>query len=197
MSWMKFGNNKNKANMTTENTNENVNENPENTEDQVQQDLPGMPSDDCEKKAAELEEQVSALNDKHIRLYSEFDNFRKRTSKERVELLNMAGAEIIKALLPVVDDLERAIRNNEKSTDVAAINEGVNLIAQKFRSILVQKGLEAVKSVGQPFDVDLHEAITNIPAPTEDMKGKVVDEVEKGYTLNGKVIRFAKVIVGN
>lgn len=194
---MKFGNKKNKANMTTENTNENVNENPVNAETQEQHDLPDVPTDEKEKKIAELEEQVAALNDKHLRLYSEFDNFRKRTSKERVELLNTAGAEIIKALLPVVDDLDRAIKNNETSKDVAAINEGVNLIAQKFRSILAQKGLEPLKSVGEPFNVDLHEAITNIPAPTEDMKGKVVDEVEKGYTLNGKVIRFSKVIVGN
>ncbi|MDQ3112454.1 MAG: nucleotide exchange factor GrpE [Bacteroidota bacterium] len=183
--------------MTTENTNENVNENPVNAETQEQHDLPDVPTDEKEKKIAELEEQVAALNDKHLRLYSEFDNFRKRTSKERVELLNTAGAEIIKALLPVVDDLDRAIKNNETSKDVAAINEGVNLIAQKFRSILAQKGLEPLKSVGEPFNVDLHEAITNIPAPTEDMKGKVVDEVEKGYTLNGKVIRFSKVIVGN
>lgn len=195
MGWMKFGNKKNKANMTTENTNENLNENPVNAEEQ--QDLPGVPTDECEKRVAELEEQVSALNDKHLRLYSEFDNFRKRTSKERVEILNMAGAEIIKSLLPVVDDLDRAIKNNEAVKDIAAINEGINLIAQKFRSILAQKGLESVNSVGQPFDVDLHEAITNIPAPSEEMKGKVVDEVEKGYTLNGKVIRFAKVIVGN
>lgn len=197
MDWMKFGNKKNKANMTTENPNENLNENPANTEEHVQQDLPNVPTDEKDKRIAELEEQVSALNDKHLRLYSEFDNFRKRTSKERVEILNMAGAEIIKSLLPVVDDLDRAIKNNEAVKDIAAINEGINLIAQKFRSILAQKGLESVNSVGQSFDVDLHEAITNIPAPTEDMKGKVVDEVEKGYTLNGKVIRFAKVIVGN
>jgi molecular chaperone GrpE len=195
MGWMKFGNKKNKANMTTENTNEN--ENPLNEEMQEQQDLPNVPTDEKDKKIAELEEQVSALNDKHLRLYSEFDNFRKRTAKERVEILNMAGAEIIKSLLPVVDDLDRAIKNNESVKDIAAINEGINLIAQKFRSILAQKGLESVNSVGQPFDVDLHEAITNIPAPSEEMKGKVVDEVEKGYTLNGKVIRFAKVIVGN
>jgi molecular chaperone GrpE len=177
--------------------NENTNDSTVNSTDQPQHDLPGIPTDADAKRIAELEVQVSELNDKHLRLYSEFDNFRKRTSKERVEILNMAGAEIIKSLLPVVDDLERAIRNNEQSKDVAAINEGVNLIAQKFRSILAQKGLESVSSVGQIFDVDLHEAITNIPAPSEDMKGKVVDEVEKGYMLNGKIIRFAKVIVGN
>ncbi|CAN5384785.1 nucleotide exchange factor GrpE [soil metagenome] len=176
-------------------TKDTTTENPTNQDNE--QELPGAPTDERDLKIAELEEQVSALNDKHLRLYSEFDNFRKRTSKERVEILNMAGAEIIKALLPVVDDLERAIKNNETSSDVDAINEGVKLIAQKFRSILAQKGLEHVSAIGQPFDVDLHEAITNIPAPSPDMKGKVVDEVEKGYSLNGKVIRFAKVIVGN
>lgn len=176
-------------------SNENQNDIPVNQNEE--QALPDVPVNESEKRIAELEEQVSMLNDKHLRLYSEFDNFRKRTSKERVEILNMAGAEIIKSLLPVVDDLERAIKNNATSKDVDSINEGVNLIAQKFRSILAQKGLESVSSVGQIFDVDLHEAITNIPAPSEDMKGKVVDEVEKGYTLNGKVIRFAKVIVGN
>jgi molecular chaperone GrpE len=197
MDWMKFGNKKNKANMTTENTNESENENPVNAEAQEQHDLPNVPTDEKDKRIAELEEQVTALNDKHLRLYAEFDNFRTRTKKERIELLNTAGAEIIKALLPVVDDLDRAIKNNETSNDVAAINEGVNLIAQKFRNILAQKGLESVSAVGETFNVDLHEAITNIPAPSEDMKGKVVDEVEKGYTLNGKVIRFAKVIVGN
>lgn len=175
--------------------NENVEEN--SVAPGEQQDLPEVPVDENAKRIAELEEQVTMLNDKHLRLYSEFDNFRKRTSKERIELLNTAGAEIIKSLLPVVDDLERAIKNNEESKDVIAINEGVNLIAQKFRNILAQKGLESVSSVGKTFDVDLHEAITNITAATEDLKGKVVEEVEKGFTLNGKVIRFAKVIVGN
>ena len=181
--------------MSKENSTEN--ENPVNTDANEQKDLPEVPMEENAKKIAELEEQVSALNDKHLRLYSEFDNFRKRTAKERVEILNMAGAEIIKSLLPVVDDLERAIKNNETVNDAAAIKEGINLIAQKFRSILAQKGLEPVKAAGEPFNVDLHEAITNIPAPSEDLKGKVVDEVEKGYMLNGKVIRFAKVVVGN
>jgi molecular chaperone GrpE len=193
--WWKFGNKKNDSDMSKENTTEN--ENPANADANDQKDLPENPMDENAKKIAELEEQVSALNDKHLRLYSEFDNFRKRTAKERVEILNMAGAEIIKALLPVVDDLERAIKNNETVNDAAAIKEGINLIAQKFRSILAQKGLEPIKAAGEPFDVEFHEAITNIPAPSEDLKGKVVDEVEKGYLLNGKVIRFSKVVVGN
>lgn len=174
-----------------------TNETPVNNETDQQQDLPGVPSDEKEKRIAELEEQVAMLNDKHLRLYSEFDNFRKRTAKEKIEILNMASAEVIKSLLPVIDDLERAQKNNETSKDVNAINEGFNLIAQKFRSTLMQKGLEPMHSIGQVFDADLYEAVTNVPAPSEDLKGKVVDELEKGYMLNGKIIRFAKVIVGN
>lgn len=166
------------------------------TEANAGHELPGEPQNETEKKIAALEEQLAQANDKYLRLYSEFDNFRRRTAKERVDLMNMAGAEIIKSLLPVIDDFERALKNNEKATDVAAVNEGVNLIAQKFRSMLGKNGLEPMNSMGQPFDVDMHEAITNIPAPSEDMKGKVIDEVEKGYLLNGKVIRFAKVVVG-
>lgn len=150
-----------------------------------------------EQKISALEQKVAEANDKYLRLYSEFDNFRKRTQKERIELLKTAGEETIKSLLPVIDDFERAIRNSEKATDIAAIHEGVKLIHHKFQHILSQKGLEAIESTGKAFDTDLHEAITNIPAPSEDLKGKVVEEVEKGYLLNGKVIRFAKVVVGN
>ncbi len=194
LDWKKIGGKFKQRNNMSENTNDaTVNQN----EAEQQRDLPNVPVDEKEKRIAELEEQVAMLNDKHLRLYSEFDNFRKRTAKEKIEILNMAGAEVIKSLLPVVDDLERAQKNNESSTDAKAINEGINLIAQKFRSILMQKGLEPVNSIGETFDVDLHEAITNVPAPNEKMKGKVIDEVEKGYMLNGKIIRFAKVIVGN
>lgn len=164
--------------------------------DNKQQELPQEPVNESEKRIAELEEQVAQLNDKYLRIYSEFDNFRKRTAREKVELLNTAGEEIIKNLLPILDNFERAIRTNETATDVKSVNEGINLIAQMFRSSLQQKGLQAMNSIGEQFNTDLHEAITEIPAPTPDMKGKVVDEVEKGYTLNGKVIRFAKVVVG-
>ncbi|HTL80247.1 MAG TPA: nucleotide exchange factor GrpE [Bacteroidia bacterium] len=159
--------------------------------------LSGEPTDEKEKRINELEEQLSALNDKYLRIYSEFDNFRKRMAKEKIEILSMAGAEMIRNLLPVLDDLERAMANNEKATDVKMVNEGVNLVSQKFRSILNKNGLEAISAKGQPFDTEFHEAITNIPAPTPDLKGKVVEEIEKGYLLNGKVIRFAKVIVGS
>jgi len=182
----------------TENKNE-VPVNPEETEkaNPGESGLPLEAEDHAQKRIAELEQQLATLNDKYLRIYGEFDNFRKRTAKERVEILTMAGADVIKTLLPVIDDLERAVKNNEKATDIAAVNEGVQIVAQKFRSILAKNGLEPMNSVGKPFDVDLHEAITNIPAPSEELKGKVVDEVEKGYLLNGKVIRFAKVVVGS
>jgi molecular chaperone GrpE len=159
-------------------------------------ELPQEPVNEADKRIAELEEQVATQNDKFLRLYSEFDNFRKRTAREKVELLNTAGEDIIKNLLPIIDNFERAIKTNETATDVKAVNEGINLIAQMMKSSLQQRGLVVMKSIGEPFNTDLHEAITEIPAPTPDLKGKVVDEVEKGYTLNGKVIRFAKVVVG-
>ncbi|MDQ3191229.1 MAG: nucleotide exchange factor GrpE [Bacteroidota bacterium] len=152
---------------------------------------------DPEAKIKELEEKLIEQNDKFLRLYSEFDNYRKRTSKERVEIINTAGIEIISTLLPVVDDMERAIKSMDEATEIEAFKEGIILIYNKLLHNLTRKGLEAMKTIGEPFDPEFHEAITNIPAPTEKMKDKVVDEVEKGYLLNGKVIRYAKVVVGN
>ena len=145
----------------------------------------------------ELKIKMAELNDKYLRLYSDFDNFRKRTAKEKIELIQSGGEDVFKSMLPVLDDFERAIKSNAAITDVEAIKEGFNLIFNKFKNILTQKGLAEMKSAGELFNTDLHEAITNIPAPSEELKGKVVDELEKGYTLNGKVIRFAKVVIGN
>lgn len=168
----------------------------ENTNELPQEPVNDPDSNKDEKRIAELEEQVAMQNDKFLRLYSEFDNFRKRTAREKVELLNTAGEDIIKNLLPVLDNFERAIKTNETATDVKAVNEGITLIAHLLRNNLQQRGLQAIVSIGETFNTDLHEAITEIPSPTPELKGKVVDEVEKGYTLNGKVIRFAKVVVG-
>lgn len=145
----------------------------------------------------ELQGKLSELNDKYLRLYSDFDNFRKRTAKEKIELIQSGGEDVFKSMLPVIDDFERAIKSNAATTDINTINEGVNLIYNKFKNTLAQKGLEEMKSIGEPFNTDLHEAITSIAAPSEETKGKIVDELEKGYTLNGKVIRFAKVVIGN
>ena len=153
-------------------------------------------TDDNEKELQELNQKLEALNDKYLRLYSEFDNYRRRTIKEKADLVKTASEEVITALLPVLDDLERAISAAEARENDTHHLEGLRLIYNKFYSTLQQRGLEPIEAKGQPFDVDFHEAITNIPAPSEEMKGKVVDEVQKGYMLNGKVIRFARVVVG-
>jgi molecular chaperone GrpE len=146
---------------------------------------------------AKLEEQLAEINDKYLRLFSDFDNYRKRTAKERIELAKTAGEDFFKAILPVLDDFERGLKAMNEAADVNALKEGVDLIYNKLNNTLTSKGLEPLTSIGNTFDADIHEAITNIPAPSEDMKGKVIDEVERGYALNGKVIRYAKVIVGN
>lgn len=145
----------------------------------------------------ELQESYNQINDKYLRLYSDFENFRKRTSKERIDLIMNGGADIFKLLLPVIDDFERARTNMETAEDVPSVKEGVELIYHKLIKELESKGLKPMEAKGQVFDSELHEAITQIPAPSDDMKGKVVDEVEKGYYLNDKVIRYAKVVVGS
>lgn len=145
----------------------------------------------------ELQEQYNQLNDKYLRLYSDFENFRKRTIKERADLLKYAGEDVFKLLLPIIDDFERAQATMESAKDVASVKEGVDLIYNKLIKELTSKGLKTMESKGEVFDSEVHDAITQIPAPSEDMKGKVVDEIEKGYYLNDKVIRFAKVVVGS
>jgi len=142
------------------------------------------------------EEKYAELNDKFLRLYSEFDNYRKRTNKEKLELISTASSGVIKDLVTVLDDFERAITNNETVEDTSALKEGFNLIHNKLKGILETKGLKPMISKGEVFDSELHEAIANIPAPTEDLKGKIVDDVEKGYYIHDKVIRYAKVVVG-
>lgn len=141
-----------------------------------------------------LENEISLEKDKLLRLFAEFENYKKRTIRERMDLLKSAGQEVISSLLPVMDDFDRAIKS---VTDAdATVKEGLMLIHHKLKTILEQKGLTTMQAIGQPFDTDLHEAITNVSGP-ENMKGKVIDEAEKGYFLNGKVIRHAKVIVGS
>ncbi len=145
-----------------------------------------------EKIQAELEEQ----KDKYIRLFAEFDNYKRRSAKERIELIQTAGKEVITSLLDVVDDSERAEKQLQTSNDLEQIKKGVELVFGKLRSILQVKGLKAMESINTNFDVEKHEAITEIPAPSANLKDKVVDEVQKGYYLNDKIIRFAKVVVG-
>jgi molecular chaperone GrpE len=145
-----------------------------------------------EKLEAELQEQ----KDKYIRLMAEFDNFRRRTAKERLDLIQTAGKDVIVSLLDVLDDCDRAEKQIQATDDVKQIKEGVALVFAKMRSAVLSKGVKEMKSIHEEFDVEKHEAITEIPAPTEDLKGKVLDEVQKGYYLNDKLIRFAKVVVG-
>lgn len=145
----------------------------------------------------EYQSKVNELNDKYLRLYSEFDNFRKRTFKEKIDLSRTASEDIITELLPVLDDFDRAIASMASTDNIEAIKEGEQLIHAKMKAIFTSKGLQEIKSIGETFDTDFHEAITSIPAPTEELKNKVIDEVQKGYTLHDKVIRFSKVIIGS
>lgn len=146
---------------------------------------------------AELQAKYNELNDKYLRMYSEFENFRRRTAKERLDLTKSAGEDVFKLMLPVIDDFERARANMENATDVPSVKEGMELIYHKLVRELGNKGLKPMESKGETFDPEFHEAVTQFPAPSDDMKGKVIDEVEKGYFLNDKVIRFAKVVVGS
>ena len=155
----------------------------------AQQEEPG----ELEKTQAELAES----KDKYLRLYSEFENFRRRTAKEKLEMVSTANEGLIVSLLPILDDFERADKNMSADTDVASIKEGVDLIYNKFKSALEQKGVKRIEAdKGSDFDVEYHEAITQIPAPDVSLKGKVVDVIENGYKINDKVIRFAKVVTG-
>ena len=145
---------------------------------------------------AELTQKCSDLNDKNLRLMAEFDNYRKRTLKERSDLVKTAGENILSSMLPLVDDFERALKAMETAEDIVAVKEGVDLIYGKFIAFLLQNGVKAIPTENEVFDTDLHEAITTFPAPTDDLKGKIIDCASKGYTLNEKVIRFSKVVVG-
>lgn len=145
-----------------------------------------------------LENEVGEWKDKYLRLFSEFDNFRKRTSKERIELIKTASSDVLIKMLAVVDDFERALKSLKKEEEVQdTYLQGMELIYTKLVSILKAQGLVAMDATGKEFDTDFHEALTNIPAPTEELKGKVVEEIEKGYMLGDKVVRYAKVVVGN
>lgn len=143
-----------------------------------------------------LEEKVREQENRYLRLAAEYDNYRKRTLREKADLTKMAGADIIAGLLPVVDDLDRAVDAMDNVTDIDAMKKGIELIHGKFKDFLSRKGVKEIKATGAEFDTDLHEAVTKIPAPTEKDKGKIVDVIEKGYLMNDTVIRYAKVVVG-
>lgn len=162
-------------------------------EEKAKEEVKEEPATEPEKRI--VEENID-YKDKYIRLSAEFDNYRKRTLKEKMDFLKTASSEILQKLLPVKDNFERALQSMESAKDVEALKEGVDLIYTSFSDILKQNGLKEIEALHQEFNVDVHEALTKIPAPSEDLKGKVVDVIEKGYKLNDKVIRYAKVVIG-
>lgn len=155
-------------------------------------------SDEMEEPSVveKLENELAEYKDKYLRLVAEFDNYKKRTARERIELIQTAGREIIVSLLDVLDDFDRAMQQMDQAKDVSALKEGIQLIYNKFKSILQSKGLREMETLHAHFDPELHEAISEVPAPDEQLKGKVLDNVQKGYLLNDKIIRHAKVVVG-
>lgn len=165
--------------------------------DQAMNELEGI--SDIDRLRGELDAakaEHATMHDKYVRLHAEFDNFRKRTAKERLDLLQTASGDALKSVLPVLDDFERAIANNGNVEDPAALKQGFELIQQKLSNILMAQGMKPMRAKGEPFDPEFHEAIVQSPAPTPDLKGKVIEVIENGYTLNDKVVRYAKVVVG-
>ena len=171
-------------------------ENTENVENTQEQEEPLSEMDQLKAQLAEAEAKIAELQDRYLRQAAEFDNYRKRTLKEKADLIKSAAEKVMVAELPIVDDMDRALDNMEKGMDADACIEGFKLIAQKFKNTLAQQGLEKIDTDGQDFDTDYHEAIALIPAPTEELKGKILDCVQAGYKLGDKVIRHAKVAVG-
>ncbi|MBQ3656383.1 MAG: nucleotide exchange factor GrpE [Bacteroidales bacterium] len=178
-----------------ENDGQNVSEdeNSENTAEETDKMTEGKMS---EEPAEDFEAKYNELNDRYLRLMAEFDNYRKRTLKEKMELTKNGGEDVLKGILPVVDNMERAIKSLETAKDMEAVKEGIDLIYKKFQEFLSAKGLKEIEAQGLELDTDKHEAVTKFPAPSEDLKGKIIDVIEKGYTLNDKVIRYAKVVIG-
>ena len=167
---------------------ENVEETEGKTEEKVKKEEPKKEKTDAEK--------LQESEDKYLRLAAEYDNYRRRTLKEKSELIKTAGENILVGILPVIDDLDRAIDSMEKAEDIKSVKEGITLIYNKFKDFIKQKGVTEIEAQEKEFDTDVHEALTKIPAPSDKLKGKVVDVIEKGYYLNDKVIRFSKVVVG-
>ena len=180
--------------LNVEETQNTAEEQPQN--DQAEEAAPLTHEEQLEKELEEAQTAIEEQKDKYLRLSAEFDNCRKRTIKEKAELILNGGEKSISSILPVIDDFERAIKTMETAKDVSAVKEGVELIYNKFMAVLAQNGVKVIETKDQPLDTDYHEAIAVIPAPSEEQKGKILDCVQTGYTLNDKVIRHAKVVVG-
>jgi molecular chaperone GrpE len=194
----------------------NKSENPEKEQDknidqenklngeEVNEEIGQQPQDEEEEeieareevKEPTAEEKLAELQDRYLRLSAEYDNFRKRTLREKIDLQKSANESLLSSLLPVADDFDRALQSVEEASDIEAVKEGLQLISGKFRGFLQQQGVKEIDAEKKEFDTDLHEAITKIPAPTKKLKGKVVDVIQKGYFLNDRVLRYAKVVVG-
>ncbi|MGJ0747507.1 nucleotide exchange factor GrpE [Bacteroides thetaiotaomicron] len=180
--------------LNVEETKDTAEEQPQN--DQAEETAPLTHEEQLEKELEDAQAVIEEQKDKYLRLSAEFDNYRKRTMKEKAELILNGGEKSISSILPVIDDFERAIKTMETAKDVKAVKEGVELIYNKFMATLAQNGVKVIETKDQPLDTDYHEAIAVIPAPSEEQKGKILDCVQTGYTLNDKVIRHAKVVVG-
>lgn len=174
--------------------------NQEKVQAEVEQEKTGeeaeLQEEEEAKKEPTAEEKLAELQDRYLRLSAEYDNFRKRTLKEKIDLQKSANENLLSAILPVVDDFDRAMQSVDEAKDIKAVKEGFNLISGKFHGFLNQQGVKAIDAVNKKFDTDLHEAITKIPAPSKKLRGKVVDVIQKGYFLNDKVLRFSKVVIG-
>lgn len=184
--------------MSSEETIENSEVTEESTENKADKPKKGKKGKK-NKAAEELEElkiQLAEARDKHLRLFAEFENFKKRNTKERLDLMSTAARGTIEKILPVLDDFDRAKKAAEDDDTIEQFSEGVEMVYNKLGSIMGSLGVKVMESTGEVFDAEVHEALTEIPAPSEEMKGKIIDTIEKGYTLNDKIIRFAKVVVG-
>lgn len=180
--------------LNVEETKDTAEEQPQN--DQAEEAAPLTHEEQLEKELEDAQAVIEEQKDKYLRLSAEFDNYRKHTMKEKAELILNGGEKSISSILPVIDDFERAIKTMETAKDVKAVKEGVELIYNKFMAVMAQNGVKVIETKDQPLDTDYHEAIAVIPAPSEEQKGKILDCVQTGYTLNDKVIRHAKVVVG-
>lgn len=167
------------------------------TEDMSKEEIEDTVQDENTDFTDNATEEIMKLKDSYLRLMAEYDNYRKRTIKEKAELIKGGGEKVLVGLLPIVDDFERALDNIQNAKDIKAVNQGVSLIYHKFISYLQQNGVKSIDSFDKPFDSDLHEAVAMVPSTDEEQKGKVIDNVQTGYTLNDKVIRHAKVVVAN
>ncbi len=178
-----------------EETPESVTSEKEGTENQ-EADIIVSEETNIQSEIEKAKAEAAEWKDKYVRLYAEFENFRSRTSREKIAMVGTASEGLMKDLLPVIDDFERSLKAMETSDEVSSLKEGVDLVFHKFTGLLHQKGLKAMETIGKPFDADFHEAITQFPAPDPSQKGMVIDELDKGYSLNDKTIRFARVIIG-